>query len=116
MKRRKRMIKEPIDKIWQDEPDHVSRQIWNELDHYARDKGFYPIQNKLYRYMTDPQWNKATKKMDPPRYPELGQWVFDYWYDRLIEEGYIEVDQITRSIRCSHLVIVEKENFQDPTT
>jgi hypothetical protein len=102
--------KEPISKIWQDTPDHLSHQIFSELELYATDKGYYPIQNALFRFMTQPQWNEKVRKQDEPRYPKLGQWTFDYWFDRLVEEGYIEVDQVTRSIRCTHLIIVEREN------
>jgi hypothetical protein len=84
--------------------------IFNELDLYAKDKQFYPVQNALYSYMTKPQFNKATRQMDPPRYPDITRGTFDYWFERLVEEEYIKVDSATRAIRCVHLVIVEREN------
>lgn len=91
----------------------IARSILDELSLYAKDKQFYPLQNALFGYMTRPQFNPATRKEDPPRYPKLKLWIFDYWYERLVEEGYIEVDRATRSIRCVHLAIVERENIND---
>lgn len=103
--------REPISKIWHDNPNHISKLIFNEMDVYAQDKGFYPVQFALYKYMAEPQWNKATLKMDPARYKGLTQGKFDHWYDRLVEENYIIVDPTTRSVRLMHLVIVEREGI-----
>lgn len=101
--------KQTLQAIWEKEPDHISRQIFRELDLYAKDKQFYPVQNALWRYMTEPQYNPRTRKTEVARYPEIGQWKFDYWFGRLVEERFIEIDPTTRAIRCVHLEIVEKE-------
>lgn len=92
----------------------TARDILNELSLYAKDRQFYPVQNALWRYMAQTQYNPKTHKKEEARYPKLGVWTFDYWFDRLIEEGYIEVDNITRAIRCVHLEIVEREGSDIP--
>lgn len=91
----------------------LARSILTELIEYARMKQFYPVQNALWRYMATPQFNPITKKQEPARYPGLGQWTYGYWFERLVLEGYIEIDQATRAIRCVHLEIVEKSDLPD---
>lgn len=87
----------------------IAKLIFDELDLYAKDKQFYPVQNALYSYMTKQQFNRATHKQEPSRYPDLARGTFDYWFERLVEEGYIEIDGATRAIRCVHLAIVERD-------
>lgn len=87
----------------------TARDIFNELDLYAQDKQFYPVQGALFSYMTKPQRNPMTKIVEPARYPDLKLGVFNHWFNRLVEEGYIQVDRVTRAIRCVHLAIVEKD-------
>src|SRR5260221_11195600 len=99
-------MKHSIARIWIEEPNHISQNIFDELEGYAKDKGFYPVQNALYKYMAEAQWNEATRKLDDPRYPALTIGTFNHWYDRLIAEGYIILDK-TRSVKMAHLVIVE---------
>jgi hypothetical protein len=100
--------RESLSQLWSHNDSHISHLIFNELDLYAKDRQFYPVQNALFSYMTNEQWNAGTHKLDPPRYPHLSQGIFDYWFGRLVEEGYIEIDQTTRAIRCLHLEIIEK--------
>lgn len=97
--------------IWTEDPNHTSRQIFNELELYAKDRQFYPVQFALFRYMTGEQWNPKTRRKDPPRYPKLKLWHFNYWFERMVSEGYIEIDPDSRAIRCTHLEIVEKEDI-----
>lgn len=90
---------------------HLSRAIYNELYQYAIDKQFYPVENALYRYMTEPQLNEATHCEEPARYPYLGHGSFHYWFMRLCDEKYIAIDLSTsRAVRCESLEIVEREN------
>ena len=88
----------------------VARDIFNELSLYGQDKQFLPVQNALFSFMTKPHWNPLNHQLEAPRYPELRQGVFDYWFDRLVEEGYIEIDRVTRAIRCTDLAIIKKED------
>lgn len=92
--------------------NETARCILNELSLYATDKQFYPLQNTLWAYMAKPQWNYATLCHDPARYPALGQWTFNYWFERLVEDGHIEIDKATRAIRAAHLEIVEKADLE----
>lgn len=87
----------------------TARDILHELSLYATDKQFYPVKYALYTYMAKPYYDLKTHRHEPPRYPDLGLWTFDWWFDRLVEEGYIEVDPVTKAIRCLHLEIIEKE-------
>lgn len=104
-------MRKSIAQIWSEEPDHISKNIFNELELYATDQGFYPVQNALFKYMAEEQWNDATKRLEPARYPDLTIGAFNHWYDRLIAEGYIILDK-TRSVRMAHLVIVEKSDLE----
>lgn len=106
--------RQSLSQRWTENQEHISRKIFNELELYAKDKQFYPVQNALFNYMTKPQWNPKTRKKDPPRYPKLTLWTFDYWFDRMVDEGYIEIDLASRAIRCTHLEIVEKEDSNIP--
>jgi hypothetical protein len=98
----------PLTRIWQDDPNHISRNILAELTLYAKDKQFYPLQRTLFRMMAYPSFNPVTLKPEEPRYPDLQLNLYDYWFARLVEEGYIEIDQPTRAIRCARLEIVDK--------
>lgn len=91
----------------------IARAILDELSQYATDSQFYPVQNALYGYMARDHYNPKTRKMEKARYPDLKRWIFDYQFERLVEEGYIEIDRPTRAIRCVHLQIVEKEVSED---
>lgn len=91
----------------------TARAILDELNLYAKDKQFYPVKFALFRYMRDGETDKS-HKYTPGRYPELTQGSFNYWFDRLVAEGYIEIDWTTRAIRCVHLMIVEREDFPLP--
>lgn len=101
------MTKKSIARIWTEEEDHISKNIFDEMELYAKDNGFYPVQNALYKYMAADQWNDVTLQFDDARYPDLTIGVFNHWYDRLVDESYIIVDK-TRSVKMAHLVIVEK--------
>jgi hypothetical protein len=90
--------------------NQIARDIFNELDLYAKDKQFYPPQNALFKYMTESQFNRMTRRKNPARYSDLSQGKFNYWFSRLVEEKYIEIDPITRAIRCIHLAIVERDD------
>lgn len=100
----------PLAVIWEKEPDHISRLILNELILYAKDRQFYPVRRALWRYMAYPAFNPATRKLDPPRYPDVELNLYDYWFSRLVSEGYIEIDQNTSAIRCVNLEITEKDD------
>lgn len=101
------MTRKSIARLWIEEPKHISKKIFDEMDLYAKDKGFYPVQNALYKYMACEQWNDATRQLDDARYPDLTIGTFNHWYDRLVGEGYIIVDK-TRSVKMAHLQIVDK--------
>lgn len=85
----------------------IARNIFNELELYAKDKQFYPLQGALYAYMTRFVKDEATGEMK--RCYDLRVGTFNWWFDRLVEEGFIEIDRVTRSIRAVHLVIVERD-------
>lgn len=85
----------------------IAKSIFNELDLYAKDRQFYPIEGALYSYMIRPEKNESGKFK--PRY-DFNQDTFRYWFGRLVEDGYITIDKDTRSIRCNHLMIVEKDD------
>lgn len=96
--------------IWQTDPNHISRSILDELILYAKDKQFYPVRRALWRYMVYPTFNPATGKPDPARYPGVSRDLYDYWFSRLVSEGYVEIDQNTSAIRCVKLEITEKDD------
>jgi hypothetical protein len=85
----------------------IARDIFNELDLYAKDKQFYPVEHALYAYMT-----RFVKGEDGTRRRcyNLSISTFRWWFLRLVEEGYIKVDPETRAIRAVHLMIVERED------
>lgn len=85
----------------------VARSIFNELDLYAKDRQFYPVQNALFNHMVG--FTKMPDGHLERRY-NLSVGEFNYWFSRLVEEGYIEIDLATRAIRAMHLAIVEKED------
>lgn len=105
MARRKR----PLFVEWQVDSEHVSRQIYRELEQYAVDYGYYPTQSALFALMTGGVWGAQTHEWIPPRY-QFDRNKFDYWFERLVEEGYIDIDDRTRAIRSSYLDIREGEN------
>lgn len=84
----------------------IARDIFNELDLYAKDKQFYPIEHALYRHMK--RYIRNDAGVLEPLY-KFSKGEFRYWFGRLVDERYIEIDEDTRAIRCSHLMIVEKE-------
>jgi len=89
--------------------DHLVRQIYREFKEYAQSTGFYPTQNALYSLMVRPQWNAATRVWDPARYT-VPRGQFEYWFRRLVEEGYIAIDQgRTRAVNATALSIVERD-------
>lgn len=90
----------------------IARDIFNELDLYAKDKQFYPVQHALYAYMTRFVKDETGHLK---RCYDLSISTFNWWFNRLVEEGYIKIDPITRSIRAVHLMIVEREdsNIED---
>lgn len=106
--------KQPLEQIWEKQPGHISRLILLELTLYAKDKQFYPLQNVLLRMMTKPRYNRKTHKYESARYPEIKRHAFDYWFGRLVDEGYIEIDGESRSIRCVNLIITDKEDSALP--
>lgn len=103
--------KDRLEAIWARDSSHISRLIFNELDLYAKDKQFYPVRFALFNYMTRPQFNPMTRKNDPVRYPDLRRGTFDYWFERLISEGFVTVDFTSSAVRCEHLAIVERDGL-----
>lgn len=85
----------------------IAQSIFDELDLYARDKQFYPVQGALYGHMTRFVKN-ADGNLERAYALSIGE--FNYWFSRLVEEGHIVIDRETRAIRAVHLMIVEKEN------
>lgn len=93
----------------------LARDIYNELELYAKDKGYYPLQNALFAYMTrpvlDPKTRMPVRNIDTneiKRHYNITVGEFNWWFDRLVQEGYIAVDRDTRSIKCTELIIVER--------
>ena len=85
----------------------TARDIYAELNEYGKTKQFIPLQNSLFAYMTEPHYEGTV--LVQPRYPELTQGSFYYWFNRLCADGYIMVDPITNSIRAESLIITERE-------
>ena len=85
----------------------IARSIFNELDLYARDRQFYPVQNALYNHMTG-FVKRPDGKLERRYVLSVGE--FNYWFSRLVEEGHIEIDNATRAIRAMHLAIVQRED------
>lgn len=86
--------------------NQIARDIFSELELYAKDRQFYPLEHALYSHMVRFERN-ADGKLE--RRYNLIKGVFRYWFSRLVEEGYIEIDKETRAIRATHLIIVEKD-------
>lgn len=90
--------------------DHpIARDILNELKLYAKDNQYYLVQYALFTYMTKPRRSPRTNKIIPPLYPNLKRGQFDYQFKRLVEDGFIAIDPVSRAIRCTDLEIVEAE-------
>lgn len=89
----------------------TARIILSELDEYAKMRQFYPLEHSLYTYLTEGEPDPKNRKKSEARYPELkGRWgMFHHWFGRLVEDGFIEIDQTTRAVRCVHLQIIEKD-------
>lgn len=89
----------------------TARIILAELDLYAKDRQFYPLEGALFTYLTKGEYDHRKRKYIEPRYPEMANhWgSFHYWFVRLSNEGFIEIDNNTRAVRCVHLQIVEKD-------
>lgn len=100
--------KEALWLIWKKNDSHISKQIFREFEQYAIDTGFQPTQFGLYHLMTQGVW-VTPKIYQEPKYPDLTQGSFDHWFERLVSEGYIKIDDRTRSISSTALKIVEKE-------
>jgi hypothetical protein len=79
----------------------IARDILNELELYGTDKQFQPVQNALYGHM-----KRGTKDREPYDYT-IGE--FNYWFDRLVRAGLIEVDPDTRAVRASKIVMVPRD-------
>jgi hypothetical protein len=94
----------------------TARAILDELDLYAKDKQFYPVKFALLRYMQEGETKKEGRRIVhiPGKYPELTFGSYNYWFNRLVDEGYIEMDWTTKAIRCLHLIIVEREDILPP--
>ncbi len=88
----------------------TARAILAELELYAKDRQFYPLEHSLFIYMTKGEDRPELRKHEPGRYPEMTWGSWHHWFERLVEEGYIEIDFNTRAIRCLHLEIVEKDD------
>lgn len=101
--------KQPLWLIWKHNDNHISKQIHREFEEYAKTTGFYPTQRGLFNLMTQGRW-LPNRKFEEPRYKDLQLGSFDHWFDRLVDEGYIKVDDATRSVNSTGLVIVEKDN------
>lgn len=86
----------------------TARIILTELDLYAKDRQFYPLEGSLFTFLTKGEVNPKTRKWEPGRYPNLTWGMFHYWFERLVSEHYIDVDFTTRAVRCLHLAIVER--------
>lgn len=103
--------REPLWLIWKKNDNHISKNIHREFELYAKDTGFYPTQGALLGLMTQGQW-LTPKIYQEPRY-KITKGEFDYWFDRLVSEGYIAVDSRTRAISSTGMEIVEKDNRKD---
>lgn len=76
----------------------TARDILSELELYAKDRQFYPVQNALFGHMRRKQYDVT-----------IGE--FNYWFDRLVRENYIDIDPDTRSVRCIRLMIIERDSI-----
>lgn len=106
-------VKYPLWELWERYKrrgkTHLSEEIYQEFEQYAKDTGFYLSQNALFRWMTEGRWI-APKVYQKPRYPKLTLGSFNYWFDRLVDEEYIAVDSQGRSVSSSRLSITEKDD------
>ena len=83
------------------EDNPIAQDILNELALYGTDKQFQPVQNALYGHM-----KRETK--DRPAYDyTIGE--FNYWFDRLVRAGLIEVDDDTRAVRASSILMISRD-------
>lgn len=79
----------------------IAQDILSELELYGTDKQFQPVQNALFGHM-----KRATQDRDPYNYT-IGE--FNYWFDRLVRAGLIEVDPNTRAVRASNILMVSRD-------
>lgn len=100
----------PLAQLWQmSATEHISLSILREYKQYIDDKAYFPNQHALFRLMTIPQWNPEKKGWDEPRYSvTIG--AYNHWFDRLVKEGYIQVDGLTTSTRAPWITIVDKDD------
>lgn len=103
-----RKKKVPLWRLWEEEPEHISRVILREFEQYAIDNGYQPSPHGLFRMLTEGYWHLKLRKFIEPRY-DFTQGSFDHWYDRLVEEGYMSVDEHTHALKSNWLVIEEKD-------
>lgn len=83
------------------EESQIAQDILNELELYGKDKQFQPVQNALYGHM-----KRETK--DRPAYDyTIGE--FNYWFDRLVRAGCIEVDDDTRAVRARNIIMIGRD-------
>lgn len=83
----------------------TARDILAELENYGVDRKFQPVQNALFNYMT--RWDK---EQNCPVYDiTIGE--FNHWFDRLVNAGHIEVDDITRSVRAVQIDMVRRDEY-----
>lgn len=94
----------------------TARAIMDELNLYATDKQFYPSKFALLRFMQEGETKKVGNRAVhiPGRYPDITFGSYNYWFNRLVEEGHIEMDWTTKAIRCIHLIIVERDDVPPP--
>lgn len=107
--------KKPLWLIWQEDDTHISKAIYRELELYAVDEGFYPTQNGLFRLMTEEEWKTVIREgrkvriRFPPRY-QFTLDSFNHWFDRLKSDGYVAIDERTRGIKCTGLIITQRDD------
>lgn len=101
--------KKPLWILWKENSEHVSRIILREYELFGLDRGYQPTQHGLFTFLTEGQWNLATRKKEAARY-KITQGSFDYWFTRLVEENYIQIDALTRSTKSVWLQIIERED------
>ncbi len=83
-----------------------ARDIMAELEHYAKDRQFYPVQNALYGHMIRRRDENGGRV-----YPGLTVGVFNYYFKRLVDEGFVQIDPDTRAVRAVKLMIVERDDY-----
>jgi len=107
--------KKPLWLIWEEDDAHISKSIYRELEIYAVDKGFYPTQRGLFRLLVEGEWKEAVREgrkirlWVPPRYSFTLD-SFNHWFERLMDDGYVAIDERTRGIKCTGLIITQRDD------